>query len=162
VTAGDVPRYDRIAFDLPLPPRPLRRNSLTRHYGYRARLVREYQEQVWCAASASVAPGMPWSRARVRYVWHSTHPTDADNIIATMKPALDVLKATGPRPVGVVLDDGPGVEVQAEWRKARSRSEERVRVEVERLPYEQEISAHDNGGLSHRHAVRLDMPEHEH
>lgn len=133
-------KADAVSFTVPLPPVALRRNRQTRVHNYRARLVREYQEQVWCEAQRGEWPlkksvganGMPWERARVQYEWRSTHETDADNIIATMKPALDVIKSTGPRPLGIIKDDGPGVEVTATWVKAK-RADEAVLVRIERL-----------------------------
>ena len=64
------------------------------------------------------------------YHWYSIHETDEDNIIANMKAALDVLKATGPRPLGVIADDGPGISVRAVWLKAMGRGDERVEIEV--------------------------------
>lgn len=140
-----------VSFVVPLPPVALRRNRQTRVHNYRARLVREYQEQVWVSGAAAFSerwpifvgpphnrtvnpesPKMPWERARVHYEWRSTHETDADNIIATMKPALDVIKSTGPRPLGIIRDDGPGVEVTATWVKAK-RADQCVLIRIERL-----------------------------
>jgi Holliday junction resolvase RusA-like endonuclease len=127
----------------------LRRNSATHQHNYRAALVREYQEQVWIAGQrinliiddgayitegiVTAPPIVPWERAEVRYTWYSTHETDVDNIIASMKPALDVIKSTGPRPLGIIRDDGPGVTVTAEWKRERVRDKQRVEIEVRRV-----------------------------
>lgn len=144
-----------------MPPRELRTNSMTRNTAYRAKLKREYQEQVWCAGNERLpgidgkciarpgrhvwkaeaphstalylAPVLPWKKAQVEYVWRSTHETDVDNIIASMKPALDVLKATGPRPLGIIADDGPGIEVSARWEKVSRRSEEAVVITIRQI-----------------------------
>ena len=144
-----------IRFDVGLPPKALRRNSETRNVHHKARLVREYQEQVWCAGSDAqfhydnrridtcfksgrIDPKkraewntgrQPWERAHVKYTWRSTHPTDADNIVASMKPALDVLKGTGPRPLGIIVEDGPGITVEGVWEKAR-KADEGVLIEI--------------------------------
>lgn len=134
---------ETIRFTVGLPPSGLRANRRTRHINYGAKLKREYAEVVWCAGNVAMAEGQRgnawvfnygWERATVRYTWHSTHPMDQDNIIATMKPALDVLKAHGPRPLGIIRDDSPDcVSVSATWQKAATRKDERVEIEVERI-----------------------------
>lgn len=147
---------DVIRFSVGLPHVALRRNSETRAIGYRSKLKRQWQEDVWCAGSVmydaqmrlrvngqmttqlprevrAIIRSWPWGEASVHYVWYSTHETDADNIIATCKPLLDVLKATGPRPLGILADDGPGITVTAEWHKVAHRKDERVLVHIERI-----------------------------
>ena len=134
---------ERIMFSVGLPPVPLRRNSETRSTTWRSKLKREYQEQVWCAghapASAYVPMAkygnpweLPWERATVHYTWRSTHETDQDNVIASMKPALDVIKSTGPRPLGIIVDDA-GAVVSATWEKVSKRADECVEIEIVRL-----------------------------
>lgn len=134
---------EMIQFAVPLPPVGLRRNSLMRHLPGRARLTREYQGRVWCEAHMWHAPhwtvmtevadkGIPWERAKVHYAWHSTHQTDEDNIIASMKAALDVLHMKGARPLGIILDDS-GAEVTATWVKAAHKADEEVIITVEKI-----------------------------
>ena len=68
----------------------------------------------------------------MRYRWHSTHQVDEDNIIASMKAALDVIKLRGsPRPLGIIEDDS-GATVSAEWVKSPTRKGEHVEIEIER------------------------------
>ena len=133
---GGQPQVSVIEFAVPLPHVGLRRNSETRNTRYRAALKRQFQEDVWIACSTAPAGvnllSLPWARASVHYIWYSTHATDADNIISTMKPALDVLKATGPRPLAILVDDGPGVSVTAEWKKAAKRTLEGVTIRITR------------------------------
>lgn len=153
--AARINESQMVKFSVALPPKALRRNSETRNHNYRAALVREYQEAVWCAGQPATdaitaykngteSPSdryqkivarhrAPWPRARVHYVWHSTHRCDEDNIIASMKPALDVLKATGPRPLRIIQDDA-GAVVSASWRKVQRRADEHVEIEIVRLP----------------------------
>jgi len=46
---------------------------------------------------------------------------------------IDVLKATGPRPLCIIRDDGPGIDVRAVWQKARTKAAERITVTVTRV-----------------------------
>ena len=142
---------ESITFDCPLPPGPLRRNRETAHKGFRAALVRAYQEQVWCAGhmsghslqlGAAIAPppfwyeSMPWPKARLTLTWrHHRVGPDADNALASCKYLIDVLKATGPRPLGIFRDDSPDyLEIMPmQIVKIRSKAEEGITVLVERV-----------------------------
>lgn len=136
-----------ISFLVDLPPLALRRNSETAQRGFRARLVREYQEQVWCAgqrlvqtleaggyvqATMTCPPAVPWPRAHLKLTWrHHRVGPDADNALASCKYLIDVLKATGPRPLGIFRDDSPDcltVEIRTE--KVKHKQDEGVLVEV--------------------------------
>ena len=147
---------ETITFTCPLPPIALRRNRETRSNGYRAALIREYQEQVWCAFHARhVVPndyghdvsycntsqlrfkggrGYPWERAKVTLTWrHHRAGPDEDNALASCKWLLDVLKATGPRPLGIVVDDSAAhMTVSLTTEKVRRKEDEGVIVTVER------------------------------
>src|SRR5689334_14474095 len=46
---------EAIRFDCDLPPVALRRNRETRVHNYRAKLVRAYQEMVWCEGHEAMA-----------------------------------------------------------------------------------------------------------
>jgi len=128
---------ESVRFSVPLPHPKLRRNTWTRSIHYAANLKREWQEAIWIAGAQAPAEdygfGHPWERATVTYEWYSIHETDGDNIIASCKPLLDCIKATGPRPLGIIRDDGPGVDVRAVWRKARTKAAERIVVTVRRV-----------------------------
>ena len=137
---------DTITFTVSLPPPSIRRNSETKKHAYRAKLIREYQETVWCAGyevwSRSVPAQHrstperlrwhPWPKAHVHYVWKSIQQTDEDNIIANCKPILDVIKSTGNRPLGIIGDD-KHAQVTCEWQKAAHKADECVIVEIEKL-----------------------------
>lgn len=137
---------DVITFTVPLPPRGLRVRSRTQHTGYRAKLVREYQEQVWIAGDGGIADyafdradedeTMPWEYARLTLAWHHVGVApDADNALASCKALIDVLHTRSKRPLGIVFDDSPThlrIERVA-LVKAAHRHEERVEVRVERL-----------------------------
>lgn len=140
---------ETIRFEVPLPPGPLRRNRETAHRGYRSKLIREYQEQVWCAAKGNHGPqrfgecpmcdgDMPWPRAHLRLTWrHHRVGPDVDNALASCKWLIDVLKATGPRPLGIVQDDSPEhLTVKLTTEKVRSKAEECVVVEIARTSAE--------------------------
>jgi len=137
---------ESVSFSCPLPPRALRTNHRTPHHGYRAALVREYQEQVWCAGRVaavelssppnihrSVLP--PWAKACVELVWrHAGVAPDEDNALASCKYLIDVLKATGPRPLRIVRDDSPDcLSVAITTRKVAHRAQEGVEVTVVRI-----------------------------
>ena len=134
---------ESITFTCPLPPGPLRRNRETRSNGYRAALIREYQEQVWCSWGASHEtrpgccdiPGAPWERVKVTLVWrHHRMGPDEDNALASCKWLLDVIKATGPRPLAIVVDDSPAhMTVTLRTEKVRTKEAEGVLVTVERV-----------------------------
>ena len=137
---------ERVVFECALPPVALRRNSETAHKGYRAKLVREYAEQVWCAAmdeTRSQLPrnrrwgwnGKPWARASLRLTWrHHRAAPDPDNALASCKVLIDVCKSTGPRPLGIFRDDSPDclhIEPMV-VEKVRTKAEECVVVSIER------------------------------
>ena len=140
---------ERITFLAPLPPVALRRNRETASRGWRARLVREYQEEVWCAGRAALPISrcavlhvegrcpdeLPWARARLTLTWfHHRAGPDADNALASCKWLIDVLKATGPRPLGIIQDDSPDcLDVAINVEKVRSKAEEGVLVSIERV-----------------------------
>ena len=111
-----------VTFLAPLPPRELRTNRRTRVIGYRARLVREYQEAVWCAGdeaqfwmdiSGLMSPRLqrsriqvqmtvqrqPWEWAHVRLTWrHHRVGPDPDGALSSCKALIDVLHSRGARP----------------------------------------------------------------
>ncbi len=148
---------ETIRFECPLPPRGLRRNSLAlrrdsqkQTHGIRAKLAREYQEQVWCAGHMvgpsslghlTVAlPGfwqddLPWERAALLLTWrHAGVAPDEDNALASLKPLIDVLHSRGARPLSLVVDDSPAhLSIRCVTEKVRSRKEEGVVVELTRL-----------------------------
>ena len=164
---------ESIRFVAPLPPVALRRNSETTHKGYRSKLVREYQEQVWCAGWGEVGSpckdqdGMvytsqfttrnrmvlrgwggvttgagdpteyiflPWEKAHLVLTWrHHRQGPDHDNALASLKPLIDVLKATGPRPLGIFVDDNPDcLTIDIKTEKVSKKQDEGVVVEVSR------------------------------
>lgn len=144
-----------ITFEAPLPPRGLRANHATHINAYRARLVREYQEAVWCAGwqalidqtHIDLSPGRrpddafgsaarPWEYARLSIQWrHAGVAPDADNALASLKALIDVLHTRSQRPLGIVVDDSPAhlVIERVELVKVRHRAEEGVRVSIEPL-----------------------------
>lgn len=132
---------EMIRFECPLPPRALRRNSETRNSGWRAALVREYQEQVWCAGATGhsgggpVCPrcqGPPWERAVLLLTWrHAGVAPDEDNALASLKACVDVLGTKGARPLGLIVDDSPAhLSIRCVTEKVRTRAEEGVVVEL--------------------------------
>jgi hypothetical protein len=135
---------------------------MTNNTAYRAKLVREYQEQVWCEGSDAVfrfdnqridmcmksgridpkkraewnAGRIPWDRATLTLTWrHHRVGPDADNALASCKPLIDVLKATGPRPLGIFVDDSPDcLEIMPmRVEKVASKSGEGIVIEIERI-----------------------------
>ncbi len=139
---------ETIEFTVPLPPVALRRNRETVVKGYRAKLVREYQEQVWCAGRESTfVPGTgvhedfdfkrrPWAKARLRLEWrHAGVAPDPDNAQASLKPLIDVLHTRSNRPLSIIVNDTPDcltIEPVA-CVKVAHRSHECVRVTIERV-----------------------------
>jgi hypothetical protein len=137
-----------IRFAAPLPPVKLRRNSATHQHNYRAALVREYQETVWCGGWSKIVGAwhehregisgsihghhLPWEKAHVRLTWrHAGVAPDTDNALASCKALIDVLKATGPRPLGLFIDDSPEhMTVELTTCKVAKRTDEGVDVEV--------------------------------
>jgi hypothetical protein len=130
-----------VTFLAPLPPPALRANSRTANHNYRAALVREYAEAVWCAGNAAMADGprgnawvfnYGWERAHVRLVWrHHRQGPDVDNALASLKPLIDVLHTQGARPLGIFRDDSPDcMSIAIGTEKVMTRAEEGVLVEV--------------------------------
>lgn len=119
-----------VTFTVPLPSGKLGPNGRA-HWREQARLKADYQEAVWIAAYADMnAPeDCPWAKAAVRYDWYSTHEPDADNAIARMKPALDVLTTKGRRCLGLIEDDR-GVPITFGWQRVRKRHLEGVLISV--------------------------------
>ena len=148
---------ETISFAVPLPPTALRRNSQTANHHYRAKLVREYQEEVWCRfwahgdgavldgfpehylvrtmVAGVVIPGAPWERVKVTLVWkHHRAGPDQDNALASCKALIDVLHTRGQRPLGIFRDDSADcMTVEMRTEKVRSKADEGVIVEVERI-----------------------------
>jgi Holliday junction resolvase RusA-like endonuclease len=127
-----------IEFACPLPPRGLRTRSRTQHTGYRSKLVREYQEEVWIAGhqqqAVSVRP--PWAKARLRLTWcYASNPPDADNALASLKHLIDVLHTKSKRPLGIIVDDRADCLTieRVELEKVAHRHEERILVRIEKL-----------------------------
>jgi hypothetical protein len=129
-----------IWFSAPLPPVGLRRNSQTPKHGYRAALVREYQEQVYCEGAnasldfANAFPDKPWEKAHMRLVWrHAGVGPDHDNALRWLDPLIRVCTTGGERSLGIVVSDVPEcLTVQLETEKVRSRNQEGVIVEIVR------------------------------
>jgi hypothetical protein len=74
----------------------------------------------------------PWEKAHVRLTWrHAGVAPDTDNALASCKALIDVLKATGPRPLGIFRDDSPDcMTVSLTTRKVAHRKDEGIDVEV--------------------------------
>lgn len=142
--AQAVRAQETVTFRVPLPHRALRVNSRTASTGYRARLVREYQEEVVCAVLEADGRGRPlirldhdpWERARLRLEWrHAGVAPDQDNALAALKPLIDVLHTRSNRPLGIVVDDSPEhlMIEPVKLVKVRHRTEECVIVTIERV-----------------------------
>ena len=120
---------DAVIMTVPIPPNGLGPNGRL-HWRKRNALKADYMTDVLILTSGAV---MAYQRAGngfmesadVRYDWHSTHQTDADNAIGRMKPVLDYLQGR------IILNDRH-VSLAYEWHKAATKADERVVVTVTR------------------------------
>lgn len=85
-----------LTFSLPgLPPSQNKRM----HYMVRAKANKQWKDDTITllrdAINRGRVTGLPWSRVHVRYIFHYPRVTlaDPDNLIGSMKPCLDGMKA---------------------------------------------------------------------
>lgn len=96
--AMDAPLF---TIELPLPPMEIRPNARV-HWARKAAKVREYRSRARFAATMLLMDGsfpvpMPLDSAQVRITMlnRTARKMDADNLIASLKPALDGLTDAG-------------------------------------------------------------------
>jgi hypothetical protein len=120
-----------IAYPLKLPNTTNGRHWIAAH-GYRKRLGEMVGEAVkpWNGQQ-------PMERARVTITRWSIGVCDADNLVSSVKPLLDLLLVRSkahPHSFGLIRDDDPAhVELVVLPGKAASRKEQRTDVRIERL-----------------------------
>lgn len=100
LTPPELAETNVLVVVLPLPPKELSPNARV-HWAKKARAVREYRalaiNAAFCAgiAAAIYTPG--WERAEVQatFYFRQRRTRDADNLLASLKPALDSLADVG-------------------------------------------------------------------
>lgn len=145
-----------IAFSCPLPPVSLRPNRRAAHWATRAKVADEYSEQVCVAAMMSrphlsnaqaviVGIDKPWPQATVTYTWrYCGVAPDIDNIAGALKCLQDTLcmapppnkrtKAKRDRWYLGLIENDSGIEATFKREKVKTKAEECVVIEIERLP----------------------------
>lgn len=105
--AGGMPRYI-IPLGFTSPPLSLNDRH---HYRKRARLVKAIRVAVVVRAKQLKMRPVPHVHVVLHYVPRDARTRDADNLVATLKPAIDALTADGADRgrvcVGIVPDDDP-------------------------------------------------------
>ncbi len=101
---GGVCRVARLEVVLPLPPKELKPNARPHHMA-KANRVREYRSEARDAAMAAaydvdLMRQLPAASVRIMAYWPTVRTMDPDNLIATMKSAID-----GITDAGIWLDD---------------------------------------------------------
>lgn len=104
-----VPRV----IDITIPMRlPTLNEMLRMHWATRKRLHRGLSGEVLIALRAlNQAPAQPIARCSIRIERHSPRSPDPDNLVASVKPLLDVLQPGSARHkygLGVILGDDAG------------------------------------------------------
>ena len=143
---------ERIEFTVPLPPVSWRKNSRATRW-YKTADAVAYSETVYATACDSFATRVamalssavrPWARARVSYEWRycGTKP-DPANVPANVALLQDIL-CMAPN-VGIqrhpskitylgLIEDDKHIEPSWTATRVRHRTDECVRIEIERLP----------------------------
>ena len=108
------------------------------HWAERHRQQVMLQQEVMVAVGGPRHyPRPPFARARVTVVRISTGQTDPDNLAASTKGLLDVLKARSernPLGLGIIVDDNPArLELVVRQQHAPSLKEQATAVRIEEL-----------------------------
>lgn len=84
-----------ITLTLPMPPKELSPNYAVRcHWAAKARAKNKHNEAVY-AAAYGMEPSAPFGKCRIDVTAYTTRQMDCDNLIASLKVAIDTLCRMG-------------------------------------------------------------------